>query len=159
MLKILFATMIIIILLAGCTGQQQSDTMAADVQNQVISEVQACMDELFADAEKLSTGALEKYLSDDPSHTFFMDATEYQKTALLEEVRAVYADYASQKITPLSFQIIALSPNSAIAKYLSQSKAVEKNGYEGELILSDTWVWQKTEGKWTAIHFDESWRE
>lgn len=59
----------------------------------ISSEIDGYMAELFNDAEKLQTAALEKYLDDGPAARFFMGSKLFRKPALLQEIKRAYAGF------------------------------------------------------------------
>jgi len=57
----------------------QAQTVAAEDEAMVRSEIDALMGEMTASAEKLSTAALQKYLSDDPQDSFFLGTRSFPR--------------------------------------------------------------------------------
>lgn len=159
MRRLILVVLIVLVILSACKTEPKVDEFTQEEQNALSLEIGSRMDELFADAEALKIQALQKYLSDNPEHTFYMGSIEYGKQTLLDEVQKEYALYKSQKIQVTSSKVIPLSPEAVLAKYLVASKAIDQNDYESETVLSDTWLWQKIDGQWVVTHFDESWQE
>lgn len=123
----------------------------------ITAQINAYMVELFNDAEKLQTGALEKYLDEGPQARFFMGALQYSKANLLKEIKDTYADFESQKLVVMSPRAILVSRNGVVWTAQVSSLAKAKDGVEYPNSLSETWLWQKKDEVWSVTHFSEAW--
>lgn len=123
----------------------------------ITAQIDAYMAELFNDAEKLQTTALEKYLDDGPTARFYMGARMYRKAALLQEIKKTYADYTSQKLVVIEPRSYVVSRKGVVWTAQVSSLATDKDGLEHPNALSETWLWQKNGEYWQVSHFSEAW--
>ncbi len=151
---VLIIMAIALMFLLGCgTKKDMSDTQ----RDAVRLEVESLMKELLADAEKLQTGLMEQYLSDNPQDSFYMDAQAFSKADLIAEAQKAYKDFQSQKIEILKQHTYVLSPVSAVWKAELRSDAINLDGETESTFITETWLWQKQDGDWLVLHFDENW--
>lgn len=142
-------------LLSACT--QIPKELTEQQKTQIQSEVKKLTDELLADSQKLSTDAMQKYLSDKEGLTFKMGGVSFKKANLIEAVKKEYEAYKEQTLTIKDEKSIILSDKSVLWVSEIESKAIDKSGKEGQMILHETWLWEKENGEWKATHFDEYW--
>ncbi len=154
---------LLMLVLMACNPKTQTesgaDTAKTTEANEtaVQAEINTLMAELTASAEKMSTEALEKYLSDEPWDTFFMGAKEYTKAELLVEVKKAYEPFTKQSLKTTKSTNRVLSPDYVLWKGSMESTATQKDGKTADMKLSETWLWHKTDKGWKVIHYDESW--
>ncbi len=154
---------LLLLLLLACNPKTKSETWQETNENgsfnetAIQTEIKALMQELTASAEKMSTEALDKYLSDEPFNTFFMGAKEYSKAELLQEVKKAYEPFTKQTLNATKTTIRVLSPEYVLWKGVMVSTATQKDGKTADMTLTETWLWEKTEAGWKVIHYDESW--
>ncbi|MCK9330842.1 MAG: nuclear transport factor 2 family protein [Candidatus Cloacimonetes bacterium] len=142
-------------LLSACT--QIPKELTEQQKTQIQSEVKKLTDELLADSQKLSTDAMQKYLNDKEGLTFKMGGVSFKKANLIEAVKKEYETYKEQTLTIKDEKSIILSDKSVLWVSEIESKAIDKSGKEGQMILHETWLWEKENGEWKATHFDEYW--
>jgi len=140
------------VLISGCERPVRAKEHKA-----ITAEIDGYMTELFNDAEKLQTAALEKYLDDGPVARFYMGAKMYRKAALIEEIKRAYADFSSQTLVVMEPRAIVVSRNGVVWTAQVSSLAKDKDGVERPNSLSETWLWQKTDELWKVTHFSEAW--
>jgi len=163
MKKLLFVLGLMMLILMACNPKTPSesgkDTEKTTDNNEtaVQAEISALMQELTSSAEKMNTDALEKYLSDEPWDSFYMDAKEYSKSELLQEVKKAYEPFTKQTLAATKSTIRVLSPEYVLWKGIMESTATQKDGRTADMKLTETWIWHKTDKGWKVIHYDESW--
>jgi len=154
---------LLMLLLMACNPKSQSspETNMANPteanETALQAEINTLMSELTASAEKMSTEALEKYLSDEPWDSFYMGAKEYSKAELLLEVKKAYEPFTKQSLKTTKSTNRVLSPDYVLWKGIMESTATQKDGKTADMKLSETWLWHKTDKGWKVIHYDESW--
>jgi len=135
----------------------QAQTVAAEDEAMVRSEIDALVGEMTASAEQLSTAALQKYLSDDPQDSFFLGNQEFSKAELLAQLQKLYEPNASQSIKIIKSGIRVLSVDYAIWKAEMQSTVTQKDDKILSMNLKETWLWHKGQDGWRVVHYHESW--
>jgi len=126
-------------------------------KTEIITEIQKLADELVADSQKLSTDALQKYLSDSDTHSFKMGGKQLSKSDMIEAVKKEYLAFKSQTLTVQNQKSIVISDKAVLWVSDMLSKAIDQNGKEGQSMLHETWLWEKENGTWKVTHFDEYW--
>ena len=149
---------LILILIACCLLMSACERpVKAKEHKAITAQIDACMAELFNDAEKLQTSALEKYLDDGPTARFYMGARMYRKAALLQEIKKTYAAYTGQKLVVIDPRAYVVSRRGVVWTAQVSSLATDKDGVEHPNALSETWLWQKKGEYWRVTHFSEAW--
>ncbi|HPN41610.1 MAG TPA: hypothetical protein PKX36_08820 [Candidatus Cloacimonadota bacterium] len=143
---------LIMVLISGCERPVKAKEHKA-----ISAQIDSFMVELFTDAEKLQTKALENYLDEGPSARFFMGAKLYRKPTLLKEIKRAYEGFTSQKLVVMDPKAIVVSRNAVVWTAQVSSLAIGKDGVEYPNSLSETWLWQKKGEYWTVTHFSEAW--
>lgn len=146
---------LLILLFSACKPKAQL-VVAVD-ETAIQSEIETLMGEMTSSAQKMSTEALQKYLSDAAGDTFYMGAKEFTKPELLVEVQKAYEPFVSQILKTSKSTIRILSPDYVLWKAQMESTATQKDGKTADMKLTETWIWQKTANGWKVIHYDESW--
>ncbi|HOD53247.1 MAG TPA: nuclear transport factor 2 family protein [Candidatus Cloacimonadota bacterium] len=149
--------MFLLMLVFLCSCSQMPKALTDQQKNEIITEIQKLADELLTDSQKLSTDALQKYLSDKEELTFKMGGKLFSKTDLIEAVKKEYITFKSQTLTVQNQKIIVLSDKAVLWVSDMLSKAIDQSGKEGQSVLHETWLWEKENGTWKVTHFDEYW--
>lgn len=155
MKKLLVITTLLMLFLVACSPKPKPE--AAIDETAIQAEIQTLMAEMTSSAEKMSTDALQKYLSDESYDSFYMGAKEFTKAELMVEIQKAYEPFVSQTLKTTKSTIRVLSPEYVLFKALMESTATQKDGKTADLKLTETWLWHKTDAGWKVIHYDESW--
>lgn len=119
----------------------------------VVTEIQALMDEIIAAAENADVEKTFSYLTRDPGAVFFQNNRHFTRDALLSYFREKYDTLQSQRFHVTHSDLICSDPKSAIWVGYGEGRTVTKAGESMASSFTETWVWQKIKGKWTATHY------
>ncbi|MFA4860232.1 DUF4440 domain-containing protein [Methanoregula sp.] len=119
----------------------------------VVAEITVIMKEIIAAAEKADADRTFSYLTADPDAVFFQDNMHYTRNLLLSHFREKYQRLQSQKFHISHSETIELGPESALWIGYGEGRTETKAGESTASSFTETWIWQKIEGRWTATHY------
>lgn len=114
------------------------------------------MKEIIASAEALDVDRTFADFSRDKNAVFFFNDKAYSLTALLGIFKEMYGNMKSQKMDFVYSKVVVLGPDSAAWIAYGKDMSESKKGTISKENLTETWIWQKIEGKWVVTHSQES---
>jgi len=145
----------ILIVLFACTAK--APDMNESQRTDLLSQIEANMDELKNAAEEMSTSGLKKYLAPGNQRNFMMAGIAFNKDELIAAIDAEYAGYSTQTLTVLEHSTKILSSEAVIWYGVIAASGIDKAGIEESLHYTDTWLWEKSGDSWQVSHMHESW--
>ncbi len=144
--------------LAGCISVEVSETTALRAQDnsEAAAAVGKLMDDLTATALTLDAGKTLSPLATDKDAVFFFDSKPYTRGELADYMGKIYGSLKTMSMKWDRKYVKALGPDAAVWIAVGKGKSVAKTGENYEEYLTETWIWQKIEGKWQVVHSHES---
>lgn len=143
---------IIFLVLMGAGNVRAMD----EEESEITGTIDVMMKTMIAFAEKADIEQTFTDLSPDKKAVFFVNDKVYDRKSLLEAFRETFGKMRSQKIQLKDSKVILLGPDAAV--WIAHGKGVtqDKEGGARKEALTETWVWQRDQGKWKVIHYHES---
>lgn len=154
MRRILLAILISVMFLnhsnAGepASGKQDNAEIAATISK--------LMDELTRSADTLDAEKTLAPLTQDKDAVFFFDSKPYTRNELTHVIRGIYGNMKSMSMKWDKTCVKVLGNNAAVWIACGKGKSVSKAGQSSEEYLTETWIWQRIDGKWQVTHYHES---
>ena len=134
-------------------AQTLTDTQKAEIEK-VLTENHK---EIIASVNQLSSAGYAKYLSESfQEKAGSGNIQAVSKGPFLKWVDGIFAQRASQTVSPHSIKVFVLSPDFAYSLYVAGVQITVKSGRKGGYGNAMTFVWRKEPGGWKIIHFHES---
>ncbi len=160
MKKVLLGTVSILLFLAlsGCISVAVTSSSATQEQDnsKIAATITKLMDELSRTAETLDAEKTLAPLSKDKDAVFFLDSKPYTRSELVHYLGKIYGSLRSMSIKMDSNSVKVLGPDAAVWIACGKGKSVSKSGESFEEYLTETWIWQKIDGKWQVTHYNET---
>ncbi|MDD5679305.1 MAG: nuclear transport factor 2 family protein [Kiritimatiellae bacterium] len=149
------ATMLISILCWDSSHAGDADAGKPD-SAEIAATINKLMSQLTQTAETLDAEKTLAPLTQDKDAVFFFDSRPYTLKELTHALRGMYGNLKSMSIKMDKTYVKVLGNNAAVWIACGKGKSVDKTGQLFEEYLTETWIWQKTEGPWQVVHYHES---
>lgn len=156
MKRILFAVLISISIMSMNSSNAGDTDSAKQGDAKIAATINKLMEELSRTAETLDAEKTLAPLTQDKDAVFFFDSKPYTRNELTHLLRGIYGDLKSMSIKMDKTSVKVLGDNAAVWIACGKGKSVSKSGQSYEEYLTETWIWQKIEGKWQVVHYHES---
>jgi hypothetical protein len=157
MRKILLGTVSILLFFATTFRLPAAAPESATKTNlEIAATIEKLMDELSRTAETLDAEKTLAPLSKDKDAVFFLDSKPYTRSELIHYLGKLYGALKTMSIKMDRKCVKVLSPDAAVWIACGKGKSVSKSGESFEEYLTETWIWQRIEGKWQVIHYNET---
>ena len=124
----------------------------AGAEDETVSTIIKLMDQVSRTAETLDAEkALSAVLTDDKGAVFTLNAKSYTKPEIIAKLGKIYSSLKSMNITMNKPVVKLLAPDTAMWTATGKGSSIMKSGQKYEEILTETWIWQKINGKWQVI--------
>ncbi len=133
-----------------------SDPSAPAKDSELSAAVDAMMQDLMRRAETLDAEKTLDVLSRDKGALFFLDSKPYSREELVHYLGSIYRNLKSMKTKMDNICVKKLGPDAAVWIAVGKSKSQDKSRKNYEEYLTETWIWQKKDGKWEVVHSHES---
>jgi hypothetical protein len=147
---------LIAFLAAGCVLQAAEPATAKQDKEEISNTILKLMDNLSRTAETLDAGKTLAPLSNDKDAVFFFDSKPYNRAELAHRLGKIYGNVKNMSIKMDRQAVKVLGPDAAVWIASGKGKSVGKDGESYEEFLTETWIWQRMEGKWQVVHYHES---
>ncbi len=160
MRKVLLGTVSILLFFAltSCISvsvTESVETSAVD-NPEVAAAVAKLMDELTRTAQTLDAEKTLAPLSKDKDAVFIFDSKPYTRSELAHCMGKIYGSLKTMSMKWDMECVKVLGPDSAAWIACGKGKSVSKSGESYEEYLTETWIWQRIDGKWQVVHSHES---
>ncbi len=146
-----------LVLLVSLGNLSAADASSVGQDN---SEIAVCisglMDELSRTAETLDAGKTLKPLSKEKDAVFFFNSKPYTREELTHLLGKIYGSIKKMSIKMDRSCVKVLGPDAAVWIACGKGNSVGKTGDLYQEYLTETWIWQRIEGKWQVVHSHES---
>jgi hypothetical protein len=122
----------------------------------VTAEIMKKMDEIIAAAEKADVEGTFALLTRDSGAVFYLNNRHYDLDSLLAQFRSNYERLRSQRIRVIESRVKVLGPEAAVWIGHGEGRTESTKGLSVAYSFTETWVWEKIEGKWVVTHYHES---
>lgn len=131
---------------------------AETVQNadETVATIIKLMDQVSRTSETFDAEKALSVLTDEKGAVFILNAKSYTKPEIIAELKRIYGSLKSMKISMDKPVVKLLSPDTAVWIATGKGSSVMKSGEKYDEILTETWIWQKRDGKWQVIHYHEN---
>ncbi len=135
---------------ADSAVRQQNDTEISNTIRRLMEELNRTANETL-DAEKTLAS-----LTKDKDAVFFFDSKPYRREELIDCLRKLYGSLSTISMKMSQIRVKVLGPDAAVWIACGKGQAVGKSGESSEEFLTETWIWQRIEGRWQVVHYHES---
>ncbi len=160
MKRVLLGTVSILLFIAlsGCISVEviESGTPQSQDNPEISATVGKLMDDLTRTAVTLDAEKTLAPLSKDKDAVFFFDSKPYTRNELSHCMGKIYGSLKTMSMTWDRKYVKVLGPDAAVWIACGKGKSVSKSGELYDEFLTETWIWQKIEGKWQVVHSHES---
>lgn len=157
MRKILLGTVSVLLFFAATVRLPAASPDPATKNNsEIAATIEKLMDELSRTAETLDAEKTLAPLSKDKDAVFFLGSKPYTRSELIHYLGKSYGSLKTMSIKMDRTCVKVLSPDAAVWIACGKGKSVSKSGESFEEYLTETWIWQRIEGKWQVIHYNET---
>lgn len=147
---------LLVFVLAAIVSPSSCSAMDEKEKAEIESTIDMKMKEIISSAEALDVDRTFADFSRDKNAVFFFNDKAYSLTALLGIFKEMYGNMKSQKMDFVYSKVVVLGPDSAAWIAYGKDMSESKKGTISKENLTETWIWQKIEGKWTVTHSQES---
>jgi len=160
MKRVLLGTVSILLLFisSGCISVAVLESATPQEQDnpEVAATVGKLMDELTATAQTLDAEKTLVPLSKDKDAVFFFDSKPYTRSELAHYMGKIYGSLKTMSMKWDRKYVKALGSDAAVWIAIGKGNSVSKTGESYEEFLTETWIWQRIDGKWQVVHSHES---
>ncbi len=146
--KLVFAGMI-----AGAAACQAEEGLAA---GDPAAEVRQAMVEVVGAAAKLDADGILARLDQGPDALFFVQGQTFTYAELGPFLRQQFGDMLSQQVIWRDGRATVLGPDTVLWTSWGRNPLIESTSKCVEYLLTETWLWRRTDGVWRAFHYHES---
>jgi ketosteroid isomerase-like protein len=146
-----------VILLSLFACSQKAPELSQQEIDAILSEVEANVDRVVQAANNLSTSALEEYLTDGPEANFYMSGAAYSKQDLIDITKEEFSGFTSQNLSIVEHNIRFIQPTTVLYTAQMKGDSTDNQGYQESMNYTETWLWEKQDGRWQVSHLHESW--
>lgn len=128
----------------------------AGSEEETVSTIIKLMDNVSRTAETFDAKKALSVLSDSKDAVFFLNGKAYTKQAIIAQLTKIYGSLKTMKIDMYKPVVKLLSPDTAVWIATGKGSSITKSGKKYDESLTETWIWQKIDGKWQVIHYHET---
>jgi hypothetical protein len=123
----------------------------------VADEIQAMMAGIITAAENVDVEKMYCFLTREPGGLFFINNKYYNLDQLIALFRDTYGKLRSQRLLVSHSEVIPLGPDAAMWIGHGEGRTESQiGGVSMTYSFTETWVWQKINGRWVVTHYHES---